>query len=122
MHEEVQILQEVGNTLRNTQMGGTSRRHNVQAALVIGNSLTSHYWLNLLPLARNSCLRYYITEDDLEELADRLHVYPQVVPSFLVFHHGYIVDWFPAPLPPPGCAQDPLSLIATVQDRLAQYH
>ena len=118
MRQEEQELADIGNTIRNSH---GNRRHPVQAALVVGNTLTSHYWLNILPLARNPALRYYITEDDLQTISDRLHVHPNIVPSFLVFYYGYIVDWFPAPLPPAGGVQDPLALLATVQECLQQY-
>lgn len=121
MREEVQQLEEVGNTIRILHMNIPGKRYPVQAALVVGTSLTSHYWLNILPLARNPCLRYYITEDDLESMVDHLHVYPDVLPSFLVFYHGYAVDWFPAPLPAPGCAHDPLQLVSSVQARIDRY-
>lgn len=64
-------------------------------ALVIGETLTSHFWLNILPLAQNPRLRLFVTEQDLIALGPRLHIRPLVVPCFLVFANGYVIDWFP---------------------------
>ncbi len=75
--------------------------------LVVNDTLTSHFWLNLLPLSSNPLLRFYITESDLEHLSQRLHVRPIIAPAFVVIIHGYMIDWFPAPLPEPGCVADP---------------
>ena len=122
MRQEEQQLDDIGNTIHNSHLlSHGNRRNPVQAALVVGNTLTSHYWLNILPMARNPALRYYITEDDLQTISDRLHVHPNIMPSFLVFYYRYIVDWFPAPLPPAGGVQDPFALLTTVQERLQQY-
>ena len=89
--------------------------------LVVNNSMASHYWLNLLPLCRDSSLQFYISEDDLASVSDRLHVQPLVVPCFLVFSRGYVVDWFPAPLPVLEGASDPTRLVRSVQNRLKEY-
>jgi hypothetical protein len=34
---------------------------------------------------------------------------------------GFIVDWFPAPLPEAGDAADPQALVQNVRDRLRAY-
>jgi hypothetical protein len=77
--------------------------------------------LNILPLSQDAALRYYITEDDLLCIQGRLHVVPAVLPAFLVFRSGYVVDWFPAPLPPRGEVADPVSLLQRVRERLRDY-
>ena len=89
--------------------------------LVVGDTLTSHFWLNLLPLAHDPLVRHFVTVDDLQTVASRLHVLPDRVPSFLVFHHGFPVDWFPAPLPRAREAVDPGSLVQAVRRRLQAY-
>jgi hypothetical protein len=93
----------------------------IRAALVIGDTLTSHFWLNILGLSSDSSLRYYIVEEDLGAVCGLLHVIPDVVPSFLVFQSGFVIDWFPAPLPNPGCAVDPLVLLGMVRTKLSSY-
>lgn len=70
----------VGNTLR---MGGATMPPDVALVLVVGSTLTSHFWLNILPLAPESRMRYYVTEGDLGAMVDYLHVRPTVVPAFL---------------------------------------
>ena len=119
----VEYLEPVGNTLKH---GHPSTK--VIAALIVSaravlcwggqqvsNTLTCHYWLNILPLSRDpsapgpprpaagAAIRFYITEEDFVFMSDLLHVQPSMLPCFLVFRHGYAVDWFPGPLPPPGC-------------------
>ncbi len=93
----------------------------VLAALVVGSSLSCHFWLSILPLARDGALRCFIREADLAVLGDRLHVRPAALPAFLVFVDGFAVDAFPAPLPAGEPTADPLSLIAQVQERLRRY-
>ena len=111
---EEQTLDAVGGTVRGQRTG-------VYAVLVVGDTLSSHFWLNLLPLARDPQVRHFVTVDDLALVAGRLHVLPDLVPSFLVFYHGFPVDWFPAPLPPAREAGDPAALVRTVRRRLADY-
>ena len=49
--------------------------------------------------ADKAAIRYFVTVDDLQVVAERLHVRPTMVPSFIVFcESGFAVDWFPAPL------------------------
>lgn len=108
----------VGNTVR---MGGAAAPPDVALVLVVGATLTSHFWLNILPLATEPRMRYYVTEGDLRAVVDRLHVRPTCVPAFLVLRDGYPVDWMPAPLPPPGQVADPAELVARVRDRIAHY-
>lgn len=98
---DVKRLDVVGNTLR------MSPRHEgtVCTALLVNDNLASHFWLNLLAMVCvDARLRHYITEQDYASVSDHVHVQPRVAPAFLVFSHGYIVDWFPAPLPPPNRA------------------
>lgn len=111
-----QLLQPVGNTLREQ-----AHQRGVHAVLVVGNSLTCHFWLNLLPLVRSARVQHFVTQDDLACVADRLHVRPTVVPSFLVVSEGFIVDWFPAPLPAAGEAAEPKALLSAVHERLQRY-
>jgi hypothetical protein len=112
-----QAVRAVGNTVFHEKGAGSG----AYAALVVGPSLTSHWWLNILPLAQDAAIRYYITEDDLLCIEGRMHVVPEVLPAFLVFRSGYVVDWFPAPLPPRGDLVDPVSLINRVRERLRDY-
>lgn len=107
----------VGRTVRHREDGLP-----VYGVLVVGEELTSHFWLNILPLSQDRALRFYIPESDLVTLDEHLHVRPSVVPSFLVMVHGYPVDWFPAPLPGPAEAADPRELLGQVYQRLRQYH
>lgn len=111
-----QFLEPVGNTVREQK-----HRRGVHAVLVIGQSLTSHFWLNILPVACNPRIQHFVTQSDLEQIADRLHVRPTVVPSFLVMSDGFVVDWFPAPLPTPGHAANPQVLVDSVNERLRAY-
>jgi hypothetical protein len=109
-----QYLVPVGNTVHAACSG-------ISAALVVGDGLTSHFWLNILGFSVDSSIRYYVMEEDLGAVAMLLHVLPEVVPSFLVFQSGFVVDWFPAPLPEPGCAVDPTVLLGMVRTRLSVY-
>lgn len=70
---EVQHLEAVGNTVR------LSKAQPVFGALLVGGNLASHYWLNLLSLARDQRVRYYVTEDDYAIIMARMHVQPRVV-------------------------------------------
>ena len=47
MQDDPHTLSLVGNTLRHPW-------NVLHAALVVGNTLTCHYWLNILPLARDA--------------------------------------------------------------------
>ena len=115
---EIHRLEAVGNTIRHR----TPVKQGVHAALVVGDSLTSHFWLNILPMAQDAALRFYVTVDDLAALAGRLHVRPDVIPSFLVFSDtGFAIDWFPAPLPAPGQAVEHTALVEAVRSRLRSY-
>lgn len=61
--------------------------------------------------------------EDLQTLFPFLHVRPEVLPAFLVCKDGWIVDWFPAPLPPSGdVVTDPSALLVLVEARLSAYH
>lgn len=117
MHCEEQWLEAVGNTVRH----GRSPPRGVQAALVVADTITCHFWLNILPLVKEASIRHFLTVADLEAISDRLHVRPSVVPSFIVFRGGYMVDWFPAPLPRAGLAANPHSLVDVVKKRLLRY-
>ena len=144
--QRIAFLEDVGTTVhcdhphRNGPVAA-SRVHRITkrralSSLVVGHQLTSHFWLNILPLCHDANLRYYITEDDLELLDDHLHVRPTIVPSrllprprpapacspsFLVFIGGYPVDWFPASLAASGEAVDPTELIEGVRRTLTRY-
>jgi hypothetical protein len=129
----VRLLHPVGGTVRLLlrEPGAGSPRGaepallpRVLGALVVGSSLSCHFWLSILPLARGDggALRCYIREADLAVLGDRLHVpRPAALPAFLVFVDGFAVDAFPAPLPAGEPTADPLSLIAQVRERLRRY-
>lgn len=125
-------LRAVGNTVRHVDADGNRGRP--RGVLVVGPTLTCHFWINILPLAHDPLLSHYITVDDLRALGPRLYVRPAVIPSFLVLDaEGFPVDWFPAPLdraypprcaraaPRPGVAADPLELTAAVRTQLASY-
>lgn len=111
-----------GNTVRLTGPAGA------RLVLVTGDGLASAWWLSALTLARRPTLRHYITRSDVEALlpcpggaaGPVLHVRPSVAPAFLVVVHGWIVDWFPAPLPEEA-ACDPGPLLDAVESRLAAY-
>lgn len=94
----------------------------VCVALIVGPGLTSHFWLNILPLSPKSFVRFFVTESDLTKIAPLLHVSPRVVPSFLVFKHGFAIDWFPAPLPAANCAADPMALLRAVVQKTLDYN
>ena len=111
---EQQLLQRIGNTVR-------AERSGLYAVLVVGDTLTSHFWQNLLPLARDPSVRHFVTVEDLQTAAPWLHVHPTLVPAFLVFQHGFAVDWFPAPLPRPMEVVDPVALVESVRCRLRSY-
>jgi hypothetical protein len=113
-------------------------RREARAVLVVGNTLTCHFWLNILPMLRDDALRLYITIEDLQALdgrrlrahgarrrlaeGSRLYVRPTMIPSFLVLDaDGFPVDWFPAPLPVAGAVADPAALLAAVRRQLAEY-
>jgi hypothetical protein len=113
----VHWLQPIGNTVQYEK-----HTSSVIGVLVVGGTLTSHFWLNILPLCRDETIRYFITVNDLAAIVDRLHVQPMALPCFLVLAEGFIVDWFLAPLPPPGEVVDPVELIQTVLDIMMTYH
>jgi hypothetical protein len=56
-----QLLEVVGNTVREQ-----AHRRGVHAVLVIGQSLTCHFWLNILPVARDQRVQHFINLADLE--------------------------------------------------------
>ena len=109
-------LHPVGNTVRYDRGHGR-----VIGVLVVGATLTSHFWLNILPLCHSDTIRNFITASDLQQICDRLHVQPKAFPCFLVLVGGYIVDWFLAPLPSPGEVADPQELIQAVLDKIVTY-
>lgn len=119
---QTQFLVPSGNTIRVDGPLGVVGGGAI-AVLVVDNTLTSHFWLNILPLASNPAVRYFIQEADLAVVADRLHVFPRVVPSFLVAGaDGFFVDVFPAPLPAAGEVADPVALTDWVADHVMRYH
>lgn len=89
--------------------------------LVVGPCFPSHYWLSILPLARDPALSYFIRQSDVRQVADHLYVRPDVVPAFMVAVNGYFVDAFPAPLPSTEQPVDPRALIRMVRERLDRY-
>ena len=118
-----QTLENVGRTVRHRRTGTASPHHNgVHCALIVGSTVTCHFWLNILPLAADPALRYFITVDDLQAVVDRLHVRPTVIPAFLVFcPQGFPIDWFAAPLPGAGEAVEHGKLLQAVRQRLRAY-
>lgn len=114
-----QYLVPVGSTVRHVVPDAGAK--SLHAALLVGDTLTSHFWLNILSLCRDARVRYFLTESDLQLVSERLHVRPELLPCFLVFVGGYLVDWFPAPLPPASCAVDPMELLAKVCQQLQTY-
>lgn len=112
-----ELLTLTGNTLRLERR----QREPVLLVLLVGNTLASHYWLNILAMSADPRCRHYITEMDYGIVAERMHIQPRVSPAFLVFCQGYVVDWFPAPLPAPGCIQDPTSLMTMVLAKIPEY-
>jgi len=113
------LLVPVGNTFR---LEGACA--SVVLVLVVGETITSHWWLNLLPLCDSELVRFFITEADLRAVAatGRLHVRPTHAPAFLVLRNGFVVDWLPAPLPEPGAPANPKALLASVEARVRTYH
>lgn len=112
-HRDVE-LRPCGQTLRLVDP-------DTRVVLLVGTDISSHFWLNILPFATNPRLRMYMTLDDLESVSHRMHVLPDVVPSFLVLHGGYFVDWFPAPLPDPHGPPQPQALIKKAEQILQNY-
>lgn len=119
MNQEVGYLQSVGSTVRVDY--GRHQYPAVHAALLVGDSMASHYWLNILAISSDARFHYYITDEDFQQMAHTIHVRPDVIPAFLVICDGYIVDWFAAPLPMPNCIQDPSALMSSVRERLRTY-
>jgi hypothetical protein len=113
----VHYLQCTGNTVRYNNFN----KNEVIGVLVVGGTITCHFWLNILPLCDEHSIRHFITIQDLSLLADRLHVQPKVLPCFLVLVEGYVIDWFRAPLPPPGEAVNSRQLIKLVLDTMFMY-
>jgi hypothetical protein len=116
-HTVIHHFHPIGNTIRYKKGHGKG----VIGVLVVGATLTSHFWLNLLPLCHSATIRNFIKASDLQLIYERLHVQPKAFPCFLVLVSGYIVDWFLAPLPPPGEAADPQELIQAVLDKIVIY-
>lgn len=114
---EVHRVQCIGNTVRYNN----HRKNEVIGVLVVGGTITCHFWLNILPMCGDHTIRHFITIQDLSVIADHLHVQPKVLPCFLVLVEGYFVDWFRAPLPPPGQAVDPNKLIQLVLATMITY-
>lgn len=114
----VRTLVPTGNTVRIAD-----NPPQLALALIADETLTSQYWLNLLPLCADERMRFYITAADLAQLADseRLHVVPRATPSFLVLRDGYPIDALEAPLPAPGAPADPYEILGAVADRLEEY-
>ena len=85
-------LETAGNTVRLQKM---HPQQAVCVALLMGNTLASHYWMNIFgnvthtdSLSRkwaeaDARLRYYITEEDYATLVSRMHVQPQVIPRWI---------------------------------------
>jgi hypothetical protein len=122
MNHAVEYAEVVGSTLRLRYRQSPGPTPPVlHTVLLAGTGITSHYWLNILALSPDGRLRYYITEDDFAAMSDWSHVKPTTVPSFLVISDGYIVDWFPAPLPNDGGIHDPVTLLSEVIQRLQTY-
>ncbi len=121
----VRFLEPVGRTLRlapTDDRGGGEDAPRVVGVLVVGVGLPCHYWLSILPLARDPALCYFIRERDLRTVADRLHLRrPAASPAFLVAVDGYFVDAFPAPVPPAEHPVEPTVLLGMVRERLAAY-
>ena len=107
----------IGNTVRYTNY----KKNEVIGVLLVGGTITCHLWLNILPLCGEHNIRHFMTLQDMAFIADRLHVQPKVLPCFLVLVEGYFVDWFRAPLPPPGEVVDPNQLIQRVLAILVTY-
>jgi hypothetical protein len=119
MHQEVEELTVIGGTVR---IGYRNQPYPaVHAVLLIGDTLASHYWLNIVATSGDVRLRHFITEDDFRALGPAIHVRPQLAPCFLVVCDGFIVDWFPAPLPTTQGIQDPSSLLSSVLEHLTAY-
>lgn len=89
--------------------------------LLVSKTVASQFWLNILPHANSQRLRHYILEEDFFRISHRVHVRPEVSPCFLIIDDGYVVDWFPAPLPPTGYLEDIKSLLSLVEGRLMTY-
>ena len=119
MNQPVMQLEAVGSTVRLAYEGMSYPA--VHLVLLVGSTLASHYWMNILAMSGDIRLRYFLTEEDYLSMQTGIHVKPNVVPSFLVVSDGFFVDWFPAPLPATHSIQDPSELVASVRERLRDY-
>lgn len=113
--EEQREIRDCGKTVR------VDGLNDAGLVLLVGSDITSHFWLNILPFSTNPRIRHYVTVADLETIAHRMHVLPDVVPAFLVMYGGYFVDWFPAPLPHPNAPPRPQALIKRAEEHLQDY-